>query len=140
MMNFISWILGLSFLILIVIIDLKTHSKENGYIPSIITTMFLIVSVLYGGEKVLFLGVVLSLIALLLTDLEFWGGIADFKVFIASGMIFPDVFDAVVFAGVVTVIGFIYKAVMVYIKKDANAKIPFTPVMLVAFIICALIV
>ena len=140
MMNFISLMLGLAFLILIVIIDIKTHSKENGYIPSVITTLFLIMSLLHGGKEVLFSGVVAGLIALLLTDLEFWGGIADFKVFIASGMLFPNIFDMLIFAGVVTIVGFIFKSVMLHVKKDKDATIPFTPVMLFAFIVVALIV
>ena len=42
MLDLIKIIIGCSFLILISIIDFKTYNKRKGYIPSILTTLFLI--------------------------------------------------------------------------------------------------
>lgn len=130
--------MGLAFLVLISIIDVKTYDKEKGYIPSIITTLFLIIAFLLTGFDAVFSGILAGLIALLLTDLEFWGGIADFKVFVASGMLFGNPLKMVVFAGCVTIFGFIYKVIILRILKKKDVAVPFIPVILVAFLLIAL--
>lgn len=135
MVVILSLIIGVVFLTLISIIDVKTYNEENGYIPSVITTIFLIMAFLVGFPGSIPSGILAGLIALLLTDLDFWGGIADFKVFVAGGMLFPDFIQMSVFAGFVTLFGFMYKVVMLRVIKKDCVQIPFIPAILVAFIV-----
>lgn len=135
MIDILNIILGVSFLGVISFIDILTFNKKNGYIPSMLTTTFLIFALLIGGKEALYSGVLASLLALLLTDLDFWGGIADFKVFVAAGLLFTNFFEMTIFAGGVTIFGFMYKTVALKILKDPKANIPFIPVILISFII-----
>ena len=135
----LNLILGLAFLIMLSFIDLKTFNKKGGFIPSIITTSFLIMALLVGGVESLYSGVLASLIALLLTDLEFWGGIADFKVFVASGLLFPHFLEVTIFAGFVTTLGFMFKSIALKLLKNDKAQIPFIPVILASFLITYMI-
>lgn len=135
MIGILSLIVGVAFLTLISIIDVKTYNKKNGFIPSMITTLFLIIAFLLGFSGSVYSGIFAGLIALLLTDLDFWGGIADFKVFVAGGMLFPNFVQVSIFAGFVTLFGFMYKVVMLKIVKKESVQIPFIPAILMAFIV-----
>lgn len=139
MLNIIKLIIGISFLALISVIDVKTYDKEKGYIPSIITTIYLLLSFLIGGHESILSGIFASLIALLLTDLDFWGGIADYKVFVASGMLFTGFINVSIFTGFVTLFGFMFKAIALKIIKNKDTKVPFVPLISISFIIAALI-
>jgi len=138
MKDLLILITGLSFLGLISLIDVKTFNKKNGFIPSMITTSFLIFSFLIAFPTSIYSGILAGLIALLLTDLDFWGGIADFKVFVASGMLFPNFVQMSIFAGFVTLFGFMYKVIMLKIIKKKDVNIPFIPVILLAFFVTSL--
>lgn len=138
--NLIIWVCGIIFLSLLSLIDIFTYNKKNGYIPSILTTLFLILAFMLNFAESLFTGVFAGLLALLFTDLEFWGGIADFKVFIATGMLFNNFFQCSLFAVIFTLIGLIYKFIALKILKNKNKQIPFIPVILIAFIIMGLII
>jgi hypothetical protein len=133
-------IVGLVFLIMFSIFDFLTFNKKKGYIPSTLTTIFLIVMLILGGlggfQLVLFLGVLASLIALLFSDLNLWNGIADFKIFVAGAMAFPDLFSMLIFATLVTIVAVAVKSIIFFkITKRKNWKFPFIPVILIAYII-----
>ena len=141
----VSFIVGISFLILIGIIDVLTYHKKNGYIPSALTTSFLIVAYLIGvintpylqtSYLTIELGILACLIALLFTDLDLWGGIADFKVFVACSMLMPSLMSFLVFALVLTIVSVILKATLkFFVTKGKDANMPFLLAILTAFIV-----
>jgi len=131
------FIVGLCFLIVLSIIDFLTFSeKSKGYIPSILTTLFLILSVLLVGEKSLLIGVVIGLIALFFVEQDLFGGIADLKILIASGILFPSIISMLVFATIVSIVAVGVKAfVRLKITKGEKGRFPFIPVMLISYVI-----
>lgn len=134
-----SFLLAIGFLIVLSILDFLTYNKKQGYIPSVFTTLFLIVALLFGMNnpiQTLFLGAFAGLISLLFTDLDLWGGVADLKIFIASAMLFPHIVGAVSFALILTILAFIVKGLVVW-KLNQGKKIkhiPFIPIILLAFL------
>lgn len=129
-------IVGLVFLVVLSVFDFLTFNKKKGYIPSVLTTLFLIVMFIFGGFIGLYLGALASLIALLFTDLELWGGIADFKIFVAGAMAFPSLFSMVTYAVIVSVIAVAVKSFIYFrVTKGKKWQFPFIPVMLVAYVI-----
>jgi hypothetical protein len=134
-----SFILAIGFLIVLSILDFLTYNKKHGFIPSVLTTLFLVVALLLGmGNPVqtLFIGAFAGLISLLFTDLDLWGGVADLKIFIASSMMFPHIVGAVSFALILTILAFIVKGLVVW-KLNQGKKIkhiPFIPIILLAFL------
>lgn len=137
MLDLLKIIIGLSFLILISIIDFKTYNKRNGYIPSILTTLFLIMSFMLNFPLCIFSGIFGALIGLLLTDLDYWGGIADFKVFVASSMLFNNFVQVSLFTGFVTLIGLFYKYILS--KYTTKKYIPFIPVIMISYFLTSLL-
>lgn len=137
-MNIINLLVGSAFLILISVIDVLTFNKKNGYIPSILTTIFLILAFMSNFPYSLFSGVLAGLLALFFTDMDFWGGIADFKVFVAAGMLFATFNQVGFFACVVAALGLIYKIICLKILKKKDALIPFIPVIFLSFFLVAL--
>jgi hypothetical protein len=130
---------ALGFLILISILDFLTYNKKHGLIPSVLTTMFLIVMFVLGAgnpTQTLFIGVFAFLIALLFTDLDLWGGWADLKVFIAGAMALPTIASVGTFALFLTIFAVVIKGVVVWkLNKGKKIKhIPFIPVILLAFL------
>ena len=129
-------ITALLFLIVLSVIDFLTFNKKKGFIPASLTTIFLIVMFILAGIIGLYLGVLASLIALLFTDLELWGGIADFKIFVAGAMAFPTLFSMLTFAVIVSIIAVAVKSFIYFrVTKRKNWNFPFIPVMLVAYVI-----
>lgn len=134
-----SFILAIGFLIVLSILDFLTYNKKQGYIPSVFTTLFLIVALLFGMNnpiQTLFLGAFAGLISLLFTDLDLWGGVADLKIFIASAMLFPHIVGAVTFALILTMLSFVIKLIVIWkLKKSQKLDyIPFIPIILLAFL------
>lgn len=134
-----SLFVALGFLIVLSILDFLTYNKKHGFIPSVFTTLFLIVALLFGMSnptQTLFLGAFAGLISLLFTDLDLWGGVADLKIFIASSMLFPHIVGSVTFALILTILAFIVKGLVVW-KLNQGKKIkhiPFIPIILLAFL------
>jgi len=133
----LNFIVGLCFLIVLSIIDFLTFSeKSKGYIPAILTTFFLILSILLVGEKSLLIGVVIGLIALFFAEQDLFGGIADLKILIASGILFPSMISMLVFATIVSIVAVGIKAfVRLKTTKGEKGRFPFIPVMLIAYVI-----
>ena len=134
-MMLFNFIIGLFFLVLLSVIDLKTINKRNGYIPSVLTTFFLIFAVLVGDLNSIYLGVLASVIALLLTDMMFWDGLADLKTFIAASMLFGNMIEVLIFAVLFGILGTIFKAAFLKIVKKKDAIVPLIPIMAVAFLL-----
>jgi hypothetical protein len=135
-----SLIVGIAFLIFVGIIDVLTYNKKKGFIPSALTTSFLIVTYLIGTSinpgMTIEIGILACLIALLFTDLDLWGGIADFKVFIACSMLMPTIMSFLVFALVLTIVSVFLKFILkILVTKGKDANIPFLLAILTAFII-----
>lgn len=129
-------IIALIFLIVLSIFDFLTFNKKKGYIPSSFTTIFLIIIFIYSGYLGLYLGILASLIALLFTDLELWKGIADFKVFVATSIAFPNLFSMIIFAVIVSIIAVIVKSFIYFkVTKEKDWNFPFIPIMLIAYVI-----
>jgi hypothetical protein len=134
-----SFFVGIGFLIVLSILDFLTYNKKHGFIPSAMTTLFLIVALLLGIAnpiQTLFIGAFAGLMSLLFTDLDLWGGVADLKIFIASAMLFPHIVGSVTFALILTILAFIIKSIVVW-KLNKNQKIgyiPFIPIILLAFL------
>lgn len=131
--------IALGFLILISVLDFLTFNKKHGFIPSVLTTSFLIVMLVLGignPTQTLFIGAFAFLISLLFTDLDLWGGWADLKVFIAGAMALPTLASAGTFALLLTIFAVVIKGVVVW-KLNQGKKIkhiPFIPVILLAFL------
>lgn len=134
----LNWIVGLCFLGLVSVIDFLTFDKDNGYVPSVLTTLFLIVAFLVNFPKSLFSGVFVALIGVLLTDLDFWDGVADFKCFVGGGMLFLSVVQVGLFAGFVTFFGFLYKLLAVKFFRGKK-QVPFVPVLFLSFFVSLLL-
>ena len=137
MLDLLKLIIGCSFLILLSIIDFRTYNKKDGYIPSILTTLFLILSFMLNFPNCIWSGIFGALIALLLTDLDYWGGIADFKVFVGSAMLFSNFFQVSLFAGFVTILGLFYKYILSKISK--RKYIPFIPVIMISYFLISIL-
>lgn len=119
-------IIGL-FLLIISVIDITSYKKIKGYIPSIVTTTFLIVSF------VLFRNVIAAILALLIgllfTDLNLWKGQADLKVFIGIGMTFITLQQIALFSALTPILA------MFISMQTTDKEIPFIPIMAEAWLI-----
>ena len=131
----LSFIIGSIFLGGLAFIDYFTYNKKGGYIPSMLTTLFLILGFLFGYPESISSGILALLIGLLLTDLDYWGGIADLKAFVGAGMLFPNLQLFCIFAGSMTIIGLIYKLIWKKALKNKKENVPFIPVIFISFII-----
>jgi hypothetical protein len=134
-------VIGFLLILAVAIIDFLTYNKKHGFIPASLTTSILIVMFVLALPKgiVAFqIGVFAFLISLLFTDLDLWGGWADFKIFIAGALAFPTLTSAGIFALSLTFCALAVKGVIVYYsnKKGIKTKsIPFVPVILLAYLL-----
>lgn len=136
-MSPILFFTAMIFLLVISVIDEMTYNKKKGMIPSFLTTVFLL-AMFFLNQNVVLL-VIAGLYGLFLTDLDFWKGIADFKVFVAASLAFSNPWQLLFFAGLLTVAGPLSKLVFLYRIKDVNAKVPFIPVIYLTFFVSFLI-
>jgi hypothetical protein len=142
MINFWLFWVGVLACLFIGVIDVMTFNKRKGFIPSFLTSAFLIVAFLCGwnvyGLQVLLLGCLGGLISLLFTDLDVWGGLADLKVFVACCMLFGSVLGVLYFGLATVLFGLLLKW---FVKRFYHEykKVPFIPVILVAFFVVGLL-
>lgn len=134
--------LGFVLILAVAIIDFLTYNKKQGFIPASLTTSILIVMFVLALPKgiVAFqIGVFAFLISVLFTDLDLWGGWADFKVFIAGALAFPTLISASSFALALAFCSIVIKGFVVYYAKKKGIKqsksIPFIPVILLAYLL-----
>jgi hypothetical protein len=135
-----SFLIGIAFFVVLSIVDLLTFNKKKGYIPAVMTTSFMIVGFVIGTINnpllTLELGALGGLIGLLLSDLDLWGGVADYKVFVAGCLIMQDLYLSLVFGLVLTILGVLVKGIIKWrTKKGKDTQIPFIPIIAVAFAI-----
>lgn len=136
-----TFIVGLCFFIILSIIDFLTYNKKKGYIPSILTTLFLIAIFILNGVVGLYLGALASLIALAFTDMNLWAGISDFKIFIAGAMAFPTLLSMLTFAVIVSIVAVAVKTILYFkVSKRKDWQFPFIPVMLIAYVIAMVMI
>jgi hypothetical protein len=134
------FLLGLGAMIILSIIDFLTYNKERGFIPSILTTTFLILAFVVAFESnpllTIQLGVFGGLLALAFTDLDMWGGIADFKIFIACSMLVSSLNAFLVFALALSIVSLLVKGILSYkLKHGKQDKFPFIPLILIAYLL-----
>lgn len=145
MMEVVNLVTGLVFLIALSLVDFFTYNKEKGYIPSVFTTMFLIIAFLLGIDKsagiTMTFGILGFLIGILFTDLDLWSGIADMKTFVACAMLFSSMIGLLTFALVTTIVAVILKANVKWgFIKEMATSIPFIPVILIAYLIAGVLI
>jgi len=134
----ITIITAILFLIVLSVIDFLTYNKKKGYIPSVLTTLFLIVMLILGGTTGLYFGVLGALIGWMFADFEGFGGIADWKILSACAMAFSSLINCLTFFVFVAVLSFITKYIFnsFVVKKKEKAKdfrYPFIPVILLSY-------
>jgi len=137
-MNIIN-IITIVFLLILSIIDIKTYKNKNGSIPSVLTTLFLILAFISGiflGHDITINSIFAFLLALFLTELKLFLGEPDIKVFVAIGMILPSFIEIVYFAIISIIILAIFQ---IYIKIKKAKELPLIPILLISFLIFILI-
>lgn len=127
------FIIAALFLSVLSVIDLKTFNKKNGNIPAFLSTAFILV--MYGISQNTYVLLFSALMALLLTELDVWSGIADFKVFIASALSFGSIYQVLFFIGLLIMITPLVKLCILYFVKNIKKQIPLIPIILVEFIL-----
>jgi hypothetical protein len=134
-------IISFAFLVVLSILDYKTFNLEEGFIPSALTTSFLIIAFLSSGVISIISGGFAFLIGMLLVDLNLYRGVADWKVFVACGFTMPTFLMIGVFGFILSLTGFGYKYL---VKKQTRTKgydveIPFIPAILIAYLFTIII-
>ncbi len=133
----ISIIVALTFLVLLSVIDLRTFNLKEGSIPSVISTLFLIVMFLLNPKTAIVFGLFAGLVSLLFVDLDLFKGLADIKVFVALAMSFSVTFSFLFFS--VLMIGLTIPLQLIVKYKFKKLKeIPLIPVMLLAYVVIVL--
>lgn len=130
---FIQLIISICFLIVLSFIDIFTYSKHKSYIPSMITTAFLIVSFIIFGNTAIYTGALGFLIALFLTDVNLFLGLADIKVFTACCMAFPTFMSILWFSLIMLGLTVIYQFIVKKFIKNQEV-IPLIPLIFIAFL------
>jgi len=125
-------IIGIVFLIVISILDLKTFHLKEGFIPAVLTTSFLIVAFMWAGTIGIYTGIFGALLSLLLVDFDLFHGVADVKVFVACSILLPSLISVAYFGAITSVIAVIYMLLARRIK--GLKEIPFVPALLLSFL------
>jgi hypothetical protein len=136
----INFYFGLIFLIVFSILDFLTFNKKSGYIPSLLTTVFLLISLILVGKSSMFLIFIMIAVALFFAEQEVFAGIADLKILVSSGILFPSLVSMLVYATIVSLVSFSVKYfILIKITKGKDWKFPFIPVMLIAYVLAWMI-
>jgi len=132
----IELIIPLIFLVILSYLDIKTFDLDNGVIPSSLTTSFIIIMfIITQNIMLLVLGL---LLALFLFDLSIFDGMPDIKIFVATSLVFLNMWQLLIYALVTIIIGTLYKIILKYLYKKRMIKlkyVPFIPAMLVSYLI-----
>jgi len=126
-----QYIIAAIFLIILSILDIKTFNLKKGFIPSVLTTIFLIVVFIMAGISGLITGLFACLIAMLFIDLDIFHGVADLKIFIACGITLPTILMVGVFGLATLIAGAGYKFLA---KKTKLKQVPFIPMLLIGYV------
>ncbi len=129
----IEVIISICFLIILSFVDIFTYDKKESHIPSIITTSFIIILLIIGGNVVIYAGLLGFLIALLLTEVNLFMGLADVKVFTACCMVLVTLMSVLYFTLIMLGLAVIYQFIVKKFIKDQEV-IPFIPLIFIAFL------
>ena len=124
-MNIIPVLVGLSILS---IVDFLTYDKKKGYIPSILTTVFLLMT--FAITQNVFMAILSALLGLALSDLNLWKGIADYKVFVAVGLTMENPLKLFIFALCMSIFGL---ASSLALKRTGAKEMPYIPIILIGW-------
>jgi len=125
------WIIGV-FLAVVSVIDLKFRQS-----PSIMLTGALFVAVAINPLNLIF-GALAGLLALLLYEGEFIGGLGDIKVMIIIGMMINNMFWFFAFAVLIGIFGLSWKAMLKLRIKKAE-EFAFIPVFFFVYVAMAIL-
>lgn len=124
----VNIIVSSTFLLILSAIDIKTYKLKEGYIPSVIPTIFILSMFLLNMDLI---AIVFSfLVGLFLVDLDVFKGLPDWKVIVAVGAGLSSVFTIAIFCFFVTFIGFFHK---LWAKEKGKKEIPFIPDITLAY-------
>ena len=113
---------------LIAIIDFK--HKE---IPTLATTSLIFFSLFITGITGVFSGLLALILALLLLEQDYFGGMADLKVMVAIGILTPVYLRFSIFVVIMLSYGIVWKALNKYYLKETK-ECAFTPVFLMVYL------
>lgn len=120
-----------AFIFLIVIAVIDIWRKE---IPAIITTSFIIISLMAVGPIGIFSGIIMALFGWLFIELKFFEGGADLKVMAALGALTHTYTAIIAFIAITMVAGILYTFFLKYAVNQKLREAPFTPVFLIPLI------
>lgn len=112
-MEIILWIIG-AFLLMFSIIDWKARA-----IPSILLTAILF-AIAFMHPANLWFGIMTFIMAYLLYEADFFGGVADIKVMTMLGFLISSTGWMFVFIGLIVVFGFLWKLFIKWRMKDED--------------------
>lgn len=117
--------LGL-FLIAVAIIDIKARA-----IPSIMLTagLFVVMALNQGN---IFYGLLAFVLSYLFYEADFFGGVADIKVFTLFGFLFSSMFQFGMFIVFFAIFGIIWK-IIYKVKNPKDDECPFLPVFVIIY-------
>lgn len=122
----IAIMVGLSILS---IIDFLTFDKSKGYIPSFIPTTFLLIT--FALTTSIGMAIISGIVGLILSELNLWKGLADYKVYVAVGMGFSNLIQLLGFTLIMVLIGTITSWL---IKKYSHSnEMPYIPIIMMAW-------
>jgi hypothetical protein len=137
----VEFIVAFAFLVVLSILDFKTYNLEEGFIPSALTTSFIIVAFMSSGALSIVSGAFAFLLGMLLVDLNLYRGVADWKVFVACGFTMPTFVMIASFGFLLSLTGFGYKYLVKHQSriKGYDVEIPFIPAILFAYALTVII-
>lgn len=135
-MNPIIMLIECIFLIIISVVDIKTFNKEEGGIPSFLTTAFIFIVLILTGINGLLYGLLAGAFAWFLVDVGLFKGIPDIKVLIAVGCSFTSLFPFLIFLAVMLFAGTIMQTAILKFTKISKEKgeMPYIPIMALSYL------
>jgi hypothetical protein len=135
MIEYLHYIIAILFLIVLSILDIKTFDLKEGYIPAFLTTGFLIIIFVTGNQNTIYSGILAGLLSIFFIEMEVFHGVPDIKIFIASAMTLPTMFNVIYFSVIMLFIGILYKSLILWrVTKGKNIEIPFIPTILISYL------
>lgn len=125
-MNMIIELFLLIILIIFSIIDIKGKT-----FPSFVTTAVLFVLAIVNIDNLTF-GILAFIFGWFLTDIDFFGGVADLKITTMIGLMLSSLGMMLIMMVLILIYGVIFKVLMFYFKSDY--EIPFVPVFLFVYL------
>jgi hypothetical protein len=110
--------------------DIKTFNVKGDGIPAILTTIFILFMLLFQPNNII-QGVVGFLLGMILVDIDFFGGVPDWKVIVACSLFFHNIPVVILFGVIVLGIGLIYKKI--FARFSNHKLIPFIPAIALAY-------